>query len=69
MCVFVLSEIQLFETPWAVAHLAPLSMKFSRQDYWRVQAFSTPKVAGIHVIYLYAFSYMISYFNLYKKED
>ena len=24
-----------FETPWTVAHQAPLSMGFSRQEYWR----------------------------------
>ena len=28
------SPIQLFVTPWTVACLAPLSMKFSRQEYW-----------------------------------
>ena len=28
------SHIQLFATPWTVAHLAPLSMLFSRQEYW-----------------------------------
>ena len=33
MCVFV-SRIQLFATPWTVAHQAPLSMEFSRQEYW-----------------------------------
>ena len=26
--------IQLFATPWTVAHRAPLSMGFSRQEYW-----------------------------------
>ena len=25
---------QLFVTPWTVAHQAPLSMGFSRQEYW-----------------------------------
>ena len=25
---------QLFATPWSVAHQAPLSMGFSRQEYW-----------------------------------
>ena len=30
----VLSHVQLFMTPWAVAHQAPLSMGFSRQEYW-----------------------------------
>ena len=29
-----LSHGQLFATPWAVAHHAPLSMEFSRQEYW-----------------------------------
>ena len=29
-----LSRVQLFATPWAVAHQAPLSMEFSRQEYW-----------------------------------
>ena len=28
------SCVQLFETPWTVAHQAPLSMGFSRQAYW-----------------------------------
>ena len=27
------SRVQLFATPWTVAHLAPLSMEFSRQEY------------------------------------
>ena len=29
-----LSRIQLFGTPWTVAHQAPPSMGFSRQEYW-----------------------------------
>ena len=29
-----LSYIRLFVTPWTVAREAPLSMEFSRQDYW-----------------------------------
>ena len=28
------SRVQLFVTPWTVAHQAPLSMGFSRQEYW-----------------------------------
>ena len=34
VCVRSLSHIQLFVTPWIVAQQAPLSMKFSRQEYW-----------------------------------
>ena len=43
-CVFccVLSHVQLFLTPWTVAHLAPLSMEFSRQEYWSGLPFPSP---------------------------
>ena len=29
-----LSRVRLFVTPWTVAYQAPLSMGFSRQEYW-----------------------------------
>ena len=29
-----LSRVQLFATPWTAAYQAPLSMGFSRQEYW-----------------------------------
>ena len=38
----VLSPIQLFAAPWTVAHQAPLSMEFSRQENWIVLPFCTP---------------------------
>ena len=28
------SHVRLFATPWIVAHQAPLSMGFSRQEFW-----------------------------------
>ena len=31
-----------FETPWTVAHQAPLSMRFPRQEYWGGLPFSSP---------------------------
>ena len=31
-CLF--SHVQLFVTPWTVVRRAPLSMGFSRQEYW-----------------------------------
>ena len=40
MCV--LSYVQLFVTPWTVALQAPLSMAFSRQEYWSGLPFPTP---------------------------
>ena len=33
---------QLFVTPWTVAHQAPLSMKFSRQEYRSALPFPSP---------------------------
>ena len=35
-----LSRVQLFATPWTVAHQAPPSMGFSRQEYWSRVAIS-----------------------------
>ena len=37
-----LSRVQLFMIPWAVACQAPLSMEFSRQEYWSGLPFSIP---------------------------
>ena len=36
------SCVQLFVTPWTVVHKAPLSMGFSRQEYWSGLPFSPP---------------------------
>ena len=38
----LLSHIWLFETPWIEAWQAPLSMEFSRQEYWIRMPFPTP---------------------------
>ena len=37
-----LSCVRLFVTPWTVAHQAPLSMGFSRQEYWNGLPFPSP---------------------------
>ena len=37
-----LSRVQLFATPWIVAYQAPLSMEFSRQEYWSGLPFCSP---------------------------
>ena len=41
-CVSSLSRIQLSVTPWTVAYEAPLSMGFSRQEYWSGVSFPSP---------------------------
>ena len=33
-CAQLLNHVQLFATPWTVALQDPLSMEFSRQEYW-----------------------------------
>ena len=33
-CVYLLNHVQLFATIWTVARQAPLSMGFSRHEYW-----------------------------------
>ena len=37
-----LSRVQLFATPWTVAHQAPPPMGFSRQEYWNGLPFPSP---------------------------
>ena len=36
------SRVRLFVTPWTLAHQGPLSMGFSRQEYWSGLPFSFP---------------------------
>ena len=38
-----LGFVLLFATPWLIAHQAPLSMGFSRQEHWSVLPFPSPK--------------------------
>ena len=42
MYVKLLSRVQLLATPWTVAHQAPPSMEFSRQEYWSGLPFPSP---------------------------
>ena len=41
VCVCVLSHVQLFATPWTIAHQVPLSKEFSRQEYWSRLSYPT----------------------------
>ena len=42
MCIQSLSRVQLSATPWTVGRQAPLSMGFSRQEYWSGLPFPFP---------------------------
>ena len=42
MHILLPSHVRLFATPWTVAHWAPLSMRFFRQEYWSGLPFPPP---------------------------
>ena len=42
VCVCVLSHVQLFATLWIVAHHAPVSVEFPKQEYWSWLPFPSP---------------------------
>ena len=42
LLLLLFSHIQLFATPWTVAHQASLSMGFSRREYWSGLPFPSP---------------------------
>ena len=42
LCVHVLSDVQLFATPWTVAHQAPFSVELSWKEYCSVLPCSPP---------------------------
>ena len=43
-CVYALSWVRLFGTPWTVAWHAPLSIELSRQEYWSGLHFPFQKI-------------------------
>ena len=36
------NQVRFFAAPWTAAHQAPLSMEFSRQEYWIGLPFPSP---------------------------
>ena len=42
VCACLVAQLCLFVTSWIVACCAPLSMEFSRQEYWRELPFPSP---------------------------
>ena len=43
VCVCTLSRVKFFVAPWTVAHPAPLSMEFFRQENWGGLPFPSPE--------------------------
>ena len=42
VCVCVLRHVRFSATPWPIAYQSPLSMEFSRQEYWSGLPFPSP---------------------------
>ena len=42
ICAQLLNCVQLLVTPWTVAHQVPLSVRFSRHEYWSGLPFPSP---------------------------
>ena len=55
------SRVRLCATPWTAAHQAPLSLGFSRQEYWSGLPFPSP----MHACMLSRFSRVRLYATLW----
>jgi len=66
--VNLLSRVRLFATPQTAAHQAPLSMGFSRQEYWSGVPLPSPCTYILHVyiyVYIYIYMYICIYIYMY----
>ena len=52
MCAQSLSCVQFFATSWTVGRQAPLSVKFSKQEYWSGLSFPSLEYQGIELVSL-----------------
>ena len=62
--VKLLSHVQLLATPWTVAYQAPLSMGFSRQEYW-----SGVPLSGIDICLLMYGLYLSLNWGLHENME
>ena len=53
-----LSPAQLFTTPWTAAYQAPLSMGFSRQEYWSELPSPSPVIVLLQRFYKNAYRWL-----------
>ena len=57
--VKLLSCVWLFATPWTVAYQDPLSMGFSRQEYWSGLPFPSPLLLVGEELLIYLFGWQV----------
>ena len=66
----VAQYVRVLATPWTAAHQAPLSMGFSRQEYWSgvpLAKYNNKKFDLYTSPYLAIFSEICLYFPIFKK--
>ena len=59
-----LSHVQLLATPWTVAHQAPPSMGFSRQEYW-----SGVPLPSLNTCHIKEFFFLLSHKFIWVKRQ
>ena len=74
-----LSRVWLFATLWTVAYQAPLSIGFSRQEYWSGLPFPSPRILKVKVkslspVQLYAIPWTVAHqaspsIGFYRQES
>ena len=67
--VKLLSRVQLLVTPWTAAYQAPLSMGFSRQEYWSGVPLSSPHPPNSLNQIILIFSFNINSFMLASSSS
>ena len=65
--VKLLSRVWLLATPWTVAHQAPPSMGFSRQEYWSGVQLPSLVYSVYYIIYNYI--YIVIYIYIYVIKN
>ena len=58
----LLNNAWLFATPWTVACQAPLSMEFSRQDYWSGLPFPSHNIGTYNLLLCNLLGFFFHYF-------
>ena len=67
--VKLLSHVRLLTTPWTPAHQAPLSMGFSRQEYWSGVPLPSLKCRLLCIKNIYMYIYIYIYSLTYSKHS
>ena len=63
-----LSCVRLLATPWTAVHQAPLSMGFSRQEYWSGVPLHSPPNSSYPPLFPHWYPHILSLFLICKQD-